>query len=127
MKLNYDLIRELLKTAECKENNSSLSHSELNTFCNENNYSQETLIYHLERLKEVDYIDATIRYSSNQPFFYTINYITWDGHQFLDTIRSNEVWNTTKKVADDLKIKSISAFSQIAFQVASTLITKYLS
>ena len=60
-------------------------------------------------------------------YIYKFNNITWEGHQFLDTIRSNKVWSVSKKVASELKIKSVSAFSQIAIQVSSNLINQYLS
>ena len=127
MKLNYELIRNLLLTAEDQENNSSLSQKELDEFIDKFDYTFDELTYHLKRLEEADYIDVTIRYASNQVYIYALNYITWDGHQFLDTIRSDKVWSTSKKVANDLKVKSISAFTQIAFQVASNLISNYLS
>lgn len=127
MKLNYELIRNLLLTAEDQENNSSLSQKELDEFIEKSSYTFDELIYHLKRLEEADYVDITIKNASNQVYVYVLNYITWNGHQFLDTIRSDKVWVTSKKVADDLKVKSISAFTQIAFQVASNLITTYLS
>ncbi len=127
MKLNYELIRNLLLAAEDQENNSSLSQKELDDFIEKFDYTFNELIYHLKRLEEADYVDITIKNASNQVYVYVLNYITWNGHQFLDTIRSDKVWVTSKKVADDLKVKSISAFTQIAFQVASNLITTYLS
>lgn len=127
MKLNYELIRDLLLAAEDQKNDSSLSQKELDEFITKSSYNFDELIYHLERLKEADYVNITIKYASNQAYIYTLNYITWTGHQFLDTIHSDKVWSTSKKVADDLKVKSISAFTQIAFQVTSNLITTYLS
>ena len=110
MKLNYDLIRNLLLTAENQEQNSSLSQKELDDFIKKYDYTFEELIYHLKRLEEADYITIHTQTLSNQ----TINY-------------KLKVWNVTKDVAKDLKIKSISAFSQIAVQVASNLINHYLS
>lgn len=127
MKLNYELIRNLLLVAEDQENNSSLSQKELDEFIEKFDYTFDELTYHLKRLEEADYVNITIGNASNQVYVYVLNYITWNGHQFLDTIRSDKVWITSKKVADDLKVKSISAFTQIAFQVASNLITTYLS
>lgn len=127
MKLNYDLIRNLLLKAENQKYNSSLSQSELDKFIMEYEYTIEELIYHLKRLEEADYIDVTIRYASNEVYIYEFNNITWKGHQFLDTIRSNKVWGVSKKVANELKIKSVYALSQIAIQVSSNLINQYLS
>ena len=127
MKLNYNLIRNLLLKAENQKYDSSLSQSELDKFIKKYGYNIEELIYHLKRLKEANYIDVTIQYASNKVYIYKFNNITWEGHQFLDTIRSNKVWSVSKKVADELKIKSVSAFSQIAIQVSSNLINQYLS
>lgn len=127
MKLNYDLIRNLLLKAENQKYNSSLSQSELDKFIVEYEYTIEELIYHLKRLEEADYIDVTIRYASNEVYIYEFNNITWKDHQFLDTIRSNKVWGVSKKVANELKIKSVYALSQIAIQVSFNLINQYLS
>ena len=49
MKLNYDLIRNLLLTAENQEQNSSLSQKELDNFIKKYDYTFEELIYHLKR------------------------------------------------------------------------------
>ena len=100
MKLNYNLIRNLLLKAENQKYDSSLSQSELDKFIKKYGYNIEELIYHLKRLKEANYIDVTIQYASNKVYIYKFNNITWEGHQFLDTIRSNKVWNVSKKVAN---------------------------
>ena len=127
MKLNYELIRDLLLAAEDQENDSSLSQKELDEVIDKFDYTFDELTYHLKRLEEADYITIHTQTLSNQTINYKLKSITWNGHQFLDTIRSNKIWNVTKDVAKDLKIKSISAFSQIAVQVASNLINHYLS
>ena len=123
MKLNYDLIRNLLLKAENKKT-TVLYH-------NQNQigllWNIDILLKNLKRLEEADYIDVTIRYALNKVYIYEFNNITWEGHQFLDTIRSNKVLGVSKKVANELKIKSVYAFSQIVIQVLSNLINKYLS
>lgn len=87
----------------------------------------DILLKNLKRLEEADYIDVTIRYALNKVYIYEFNNITWEGHQFLDIIRLNKVLGVSKKVANELKIKSVYAFSQIVIQVLSNLINKYLS
>ena len=123
MKLNYDLIRNLLLKAENKKT-TVLYH-------NQNQigllWNIDILLKNLKRLEEADYIDVTIRYALNKVYIYEFNNITWEGHQFLDIIRSNKVLGVSKKVANELKIKSVYAFSQIVIQVLSNLINKYLS
>ena len=123
MKLNYDLSRNLLLKAENKKT-TVLYH-------NQNQigllWNIDILLKNLKRLEEADYIDVTIRYALNKVYIYEFNNITWEGHQFLDIIRSNKVLGVSKKVANELKIKSVYAFSQIVIQVLSNLINKYLS
>ena len=52
-----------------------------------------------------------------------INSITWNGHQFLDNVRSNTVWNKTKETAIKLGSVSVSFLSNIAAQIIANVIS----
>lgn len=126
MKLNYDCIRDLLLTIEEKADDSSFDSSEIEEFATEYGYELNVVIYHIQRLKEAEFIEATISYGSNEIYNYYIDYITWDGHQFIDAIRPKTVWETTTKVSKELGVSTISSLSQIASNVVSQIISKYL-
>ena len=56
-------------------------------------------------------------------FFCEINNITWNGHQFLNTIRPDTVWQATKKGASKIGLMSMHALSSIAMKVAETIVS----
>ncbi|MBF0714525.1 DUF2513 domain-containing protein [Gemella sp. GH3] len=126
MKLNFDLIRELLLECESKSNDSKLSQSEIDVFIRNNDYSLEEVAYHIQRLLEAGFVKGKVEILNGLIVIYRISCITWDGHHFLDTIRSEKVWDTAKKVSKELGIRSLSAFFQIATTTASQMITNYL-
>ena len=56
--------------------------------------------------------------------FCEIENITWNGHQFLNTIRPTSVWEATKSGASKLGIMSVSALSIISSEITKAIITK---
>nr|WGD84452.1 DUF2513 domain-containing protein [Bacillus subtilis] len=48
--------------------------------------------------------------------------ITWDGHQFLDTIRDNAVWSKTKDAVKSLSSVSLSILSNVGESITKKLI-----
>lgn len=56
-------------------------------------------------------------------FFCEINNITWDGHQFLNTIRPKTVWEATKDGASKLGVMSMHALSSIAMKISEAIVT----
>ncbi|WP_026784898.1 DUF2513 domain-containing protein [Pleomorphomonas koreensis] len=59
-------------------------------------YEVEQIAYHLELIDEAGFIDNANIHPS-----YGIGFrkLTWDGHDFLDSIRDPDVWNKTKQGA----------------------------
>ncbi|WP_423738704.1 DUF2513 domain-containing protein [Clostridium niameyense] len=43
-----------------------------------------------------------------------MRFITWDGHEFLDNIRDNDIWNKTKNTISKINGVSIPIISDIA-------------
>lgn len=132
MKLNPDCVRDVLLyleenlTVELEKHNfntitlKQLKESpELNT-----KYSQEEIWYVVYNLKEIRFIEGKINdVSSMKMMFCEIQNITWGGHQFLNTIRPQSIWDATKKGASKLGLMSMQALSSIAMEVAKAIIT----
>ncbi|TVV28292.1 DUF2513 domain-containing protein [Weissella cibaria] len=55
-------------------------------------------------------------------YIYMIKSISFNGHQFLDTVGSPEIWRQTKSVTS--KVESVTI--EILSQVATNLISKQL-
>lgn len=88
-------------------------------------YNEEDIWYTVYNLKEIRFIDGRINDAgSNKMMFCEIENITWNGHQFLNTIRPTSVWEATKSGASKLGIMSVSALSIISSEITKAIITK---
>lgn len=90
-----------------------------------NNYSSEELIYATCRLAEANYLNCTIKSFDDSPWV-MVNSISFQGHQFLDNIRDDNVWNNSKQILSKFKSTSITFISDIASQIISNIISKKL-
>ncbi|OJI31084.1 hypothetical protein VV99743_03016 [Vibrio vulnificus] len=110
MKRNMELIRDLMLTIEGHPN-----HIENIKFPN---YSQDEVYYHVAllidaRLLKGDYM--MIKNASMVPAKIYIEKLTWDGHEFLDDIRQENIWNVIKA---DFKNDSIATIKTVAKDLA---------
>lgn len=121
MKLNHDCVRDLLLYVE--ENLGYNDELEVNRM-HLKDYSLEELLYTSEKLAEAGYIDYYPIEIDNEYSIILINSISYKGHQFLDTVRDNEVWTKTKRVLSILKSVSIEITSETASKVINHIIDK---
>ena len=93
MKRNWDTIRELLtKVEECtlRSEMVRLSHFPIER--------EAEISYHMSLLIEAGLVKGKIVEMLNEPINdFHAQRLTWDGHEFLDSIRSDNVWTKTKK------------------------------
>lgn len=121
MKLNHDCVRDLLLYIE--ENLEYGYYIKVNEV-QIGNYSQHEILYAADKLLEAGFINATRKEYIDNPGIpvIRINSITWNGHQFLDNIRDNKVWEYTKGILSKFSSVSIGIISSVAAQVISNLI-----
>lgn len=87
MKRDFDLIRTILFRVE-----------ELDAFQTHkpeplDGYPEAVVLEHIELLIEAGLIEANvIRFADNRNGHYSVRRLTWDGHDFLDSIRADTVW-----------------------------------
>lgn len=113
MKLKKECIRDLLLFVE-SSNTPSVNESEIQNFIDNTDYTKPDIIYTIQKLQEAGYLNANIKYGDNTVYWYSISSITYDGHQFLDTIRDDSVWEAAKQKTSVLKDVSINIISQVA-------------
>lgn len=120
MKLNHDCTRECLLFLEQElELNQSIDPVDV---INSLNYTEDITSYALQKLREANYIVGGVNISYD---FYgngileltPIKDITWEGHEYLDTVRDNRVWKKTKDITSSLKSVSLSMMKTVATQV----------
>lgn len=121
MKLNHDCIRDLLLYIE--ENLNYDDELEINKL-QLKSYSLEELLYTTEKLSQADYLTYYPLEIDDEYSILLVDSITYKGHQFLDTVRDNQVWDKTKKVLSFLKSVSIEITSETASKVINHLIDR---
>lgn len=113
MKRNWDLIRKILiKLEEKADSTSWLESSDIK------GYDSQTVAYHYKLLKNARLIDA-LDISSLEEEDFAATSLTWQGHEFLDKIRNDSVWN---KVKSTVQSKSLDLSFDVIKTVASSII-----
>jgi hypothetical protein len=94
VKRNWDTIRELLtKVEECTLPTEMVR---LSTFPTER---AATISYHMSLLIEAGLVKGEMVQTIGPEVKDFLAFrLTWDGHEFLDAIRSDTVWTRTKKI-----------------------------
>ncbi|EGR1226405.1 DUF2513 domain-containing protein [Vibrio parahaemolyticus] len=97
MKRNFELIRELLFYFENKEDSQMVETPEIPEF------DDLVINYHCRLLFDAGFLRCeAIRSSTSDRVIRVVCFeLTWEGHEFLDRIRSNTTWNKVKSYAKD--------------------------
>lgn len=120
MKLNPDCIRDILLHLETLSFGERIYPNQLYEVLT--NYSHDEINYSILKMHEAGFINAIIDDRLDESIGIEIIDITYNGHQFLDNVRSNKVWSVTKKVATDIGSTSVQAITQIATNVITEII-----
>ena len=129
MKLNYDCMRDVL--IELEKNLkiddrlvfSDLEFDNISKMDSLSKYSNQDIYYSIYIMDEIGFIDGEIIFADGGiPHTVSVSNIRYPGHEFLQTIKSDTVWNTVKS-----KIKPVTDLSiPIIAEVAKSLIISKL-
>ncbi|EGR3866455.1 DUF2513 domain-containing protein [Vibrio cholerae] len=106
MRRDMDLVRELMLAVE-----GHLSHIQSIKFPN---YSQDEVYYHIALLIEAGLLKGDclmVKNASMAPAKVYIEKLTWEGHEFLDDIRKENIWEVIKA---DFKNDSLATIKAVA-------------
>ena len=79
--------------------------------------------YSIYNLYQAKYIEGNIRTANDNPlFFCEINNISWNGHEFLNNVRKQSIWDTTKNCAKKIGSISLSSVGMIAKEIVKIII-----
>lgn len=113
MQLNQDCVRNILLTVERMEAGQSIGSSQLTKYPLLSEFDQTTIEYAVEKLHEAKYLNTVevraLRYTG-----YKISGITWLGHQLLDNIRDERIWEDVKQAASQVAGASIVVLAELA-------------
>lgn len=124
MKLKQDCVRYVLLALEAQEIgmlNRGAQSSEIVKQLTNDHFSADDILYTLWQLADGKLISADCQKYSNGIWLNVFD-ITWQGHEFLDSIRDDEVWKQTKKATSSLKSVSIGILKNVATAVLTGMI-----
>lgn len=140
MKLNYDCIRDVLleleenltieeisydlgKGKETKFEFSFINIDRLAELERLKKYSKKDIFYSINKLEEAGYIIAD-SIPGDDSLNYLICDITYAGHEFLQSIKPETVWDDVKNITSKVGTISIPIISSIASNVLTQIISR---
>ena len=118
MKRDWDLVRKILLAVE--KLGDTRSHVDNEDVAGAD---PETVSYHINLLIEAGLIKGFCNQGLDGPLQCAASSLTWDGHEFLDKVRSPGVWNKVKTVARE---KGISLSFDVIKVVATSAVALVL-
>lgn len=89
-------------------------------------FSKETILYTAQMLDEAGLIHFSTLYADCSLYDAKYNSITYEGHQFLENIRSEEVFSKTKDVLSKVGSFSLNVISDVAAKVIVGIVNQKL-
>ena len=119
MKRNWDIIREILTRLEEMPDTDSVLQPP--NFPSEKAFEYS---YHAKLLIEAGLVDGKMsRTLGGGPTYFFIQRLTWNGHEFLDSIRSDTVWEKTKRTFAEKGVDmTFDLVKSVATDIAAVLI-----
>ncbi len=120
MQRDMELIRKILFTIEEKYVDTWLSGNEINI----DGYDMKTVAYHCAILHDAGLVyDYNGQNGDGELLFFGVGRLTWAGHEFLDKIKNDTVWNKTKGVIKEKGIPFVlDAVKEIATAITTAMI-----
>ena len=118
MKRDMELCRKILFTIEERYVSTAIHGLKID------GYTTEEVAYHCKLLHEAGLIkDCKIIYASNRIVSFGVSSLTWEGHDFLDKIREDTIWNKTKGLIKD---KALPMTLDVIKEIATAVISETL-
>ena len=91
-------------------------------------YDVETIAYHCDLLFDAGLIKSyKTQYASDRIYFFSVGALTWEGHDFLDKIRENTMWNRTKNsIKENALPMTLEVIKSVATSFINDRLSKYL-
>jgi hypothetical protein len=119
MKLDKDLVREILLAIEAHDEPEGLIELHID------DRSAEEISYHVRLLDEAGLL-AALDTGGLDRFRWQPVRLTYQGHEFLDTVRDGEVWRRTKVGAEKAGVAGLSMLFDVAKAVGKQVFKERL-
>lgn len=94
-----------------------------------NDYTPEVVAYHCSLLHDAQLVSSYVsRYADDRLYAFYVGRLTWEGHEFLDKIKNDTVWNKTLKIIKEKGLPlALDTVKDIAAAVAATMLQAAIS
>ena len=116
MKLDKDLVREILLQIEASTTTTGWVELQLP------GHSDEEVSYHVELLSEAGFLEA-YDLTTLDGYEWRPKRLTYEGHEFLDTVRDPEIWRDTKEAAKKIGSSSV----EVLFEIGKNFVKQKLA
>lgn len=118
MKRDLDLLREILLQTE----SSASSGITASDFVSDDR-SAEAVSFHIQLLLDAGYIEA-IEFKTLSRLYpdFIIKRITFSGYEYLDSVRSDRVWQETKSRVAKIGSASVDVIKSVASEVIKSML-----
>lgn len=114
MERNMDLCRLILFKIETEYRSTALYNLNIDGF------DLDTVAYHCKILADAGLLDSyEPTYGDDRIYTFSVGSLTWAGHDFLDKIRENTMWN---RIKDKIKENTLPMTLEVIKNVATNLI-----
>lgn len=136
MKLDVECIREILfyledtleYTNELYKHKTVTMYQVIENIHNNKGLDKNSLAYAIEKLCEIHFIEADIKYGVCHSFMFCNIYdISYQGHQFLENIRPESVWEKTKTIVSSVGNHSLKFIEDTAQKCAVTATATFIN
>ena len=134
MKINHECIRDVMIFLESYDYYTLDSDGQVvpkqifihNIFTALPQYSEPDIFYSIFNLSQAGYLNISSDIKQ-YGIKCAVNYITFNGHEFLEKIKSDNNWSKVKKGLNFLQDYSLSAISAVASGITEGAVATYLS
>lgn len=118
MRRDMDLVRTILKGIADASGDVPAS-----VFVTERHDFDE-VAYHFDIMQQADLIDASLVRSASGSIVRADAYaLTWEGNDFLDSVRSDKVWSKVKeRIGGTVGTVSLAVIKEVAVSIAKTML-----
>ena len=134
MELNADCVRDVMKYLEVvpyvtltDDGAIAYRRVQFSDICEAlESYSETVVFYTLSNLEQAGFIDMDEQWGGGGLYACSVNFITYEGHEFLEKIKADATWEKTKSIAGKVGNFGLQMVAKIAEGVATAAINKQL-
>lgn len=121
MRLNNDCIRDILLYVEKNTTYEYPFISAEDLISRLKEYDEDTINYHITKAHQGGLIDV-INYRNKVPL--DVSFLSWKGHEYIDAIRDDKVWEKLKNSTKDIASVSLPILVKLSEDVIKSLLVE---